>query len=145
MVYKTKNKFYLNSDDVWAIIENGGNIDSLYPEEWNKTVSIDESFLIPGEKYFWLKNNISDYAVTSLGRIISHIGKKPRQIIIVQMESKWVCQIRNKRVNITDELYKLGINLTRDDIENIYMEHKWNFYKYSGKTNSYTKYNERQK
>jgi len=73
----TKFAFYPSQDRAWHLIENGLDVELLYPEHMRQRlnnpnyIKYIESILMDGEQYILLDDNLYDYAITSLGRVVN--------------------------------------------------------------------------
>ena len=141
---KTKNKStarhcYIDPELAWQYIEMGRDVDDLYPEKWNVTYSLPKSYLLPGEKYHFLTNNLTPYAMTSLGRIFSCFNNQPKQLVPSVYKHSIIITLRDVKINVLGKLKEYGWNKNVVDVYDIYMTYRWKFYYYESGT--YTTYN----
>ena len=127
---KTKKGFYFDTEDVWTALYNNQSIDTLYPDSWDSKVELDEGTLKENEEYTRLEGNYENYVVTSLGRIFSLIGTKQKQLTPTIHTETVVFNISSKRFNIIETLDKYGWSKTPNELNNIYDQHKFKYYKY---------------
>lgn len=116
-LFKSKQfQIYLDPQKAWDIIENGRDIDELYPDSF-KTEEVKkinekaiENVLEEGEHFTLMKEFDYDYAITSYGRAYNcKIGRF----------------IAAHRVLKTDILY--SIRAKKVSLKQIFRDNKWKF------------------
>jgi len=127
----TSKKFqiYLNGDKFWELMENGKNLDELYPDHF-KTEIVDiqyhnymESILMPGEEYVLLPDDAYDYAMTSFGRIINCIFGTQVYIYISNQDAKVIARTYKGKMSKLFE--QQGWKFDIKEIMNNYDKYNW--------------------
>ena len=110
----TSQKFYvyLDAEKYWEYLENGKDIDELYPESFKTDIvnigynEFMKTQLHPGEEYVLLDDKQHDYAITSFGRtfnchsknqVWTYVGKENASVIV-----------RNKKIQLNDFFKQQG-------------------------------------
>ena len=100
-----KYSFYPSQQKCWELIENNLDIELLYPESMRQRlnnpsyIKYIESVLFDGEQYILLDNELYDYAITSLGRVINCKTKRSITSLFPAAKNNDVrIDIRNKKI-----------------------------------------------
>ena len=133
---------YVDSELAWEYIEMGKDIDELYPESWRRKITIPKSFLLPGEKYHFLTDDLAVYALTSNSRVISCATVRPRQMVptFLPYRVNLAGISGRKTINITAKLSEYGWSKSVSEVYDIYMKYRWKFY--LSENNTTTIYND---
>lgn len=135
---KSSKYVYLDSDLAWEYIENGKDLDKLFPDKWITKHKFPEHLLIKGEQYKFLEDNLSDYAITSFGRIFSFAQSIPKSLMPNIYSFTVGIQLRGKRVNIPNKMKEYNWPTTFEEIRYLYTKHKWPYYLYISEGNKET-------
>jgi hypothetical protein len=108
----------------WWLIENGLDIDLLYPEHLRaksdnpKYITYLESVLNNGEEYILLDDDLFDYALTSYGRVINCKTQncKVSSIMRSVKDNGVRVEIRNKKILLRPIFKEQGWSFDPDKI-----------------------------
>jgi len=127
----TSSKFqvYLDGERFWELIENGKDVDDLYPDHF-KTELVDVQYhefmkdkLLPGEEYVLLDDIAYDYAITSFGRIFNCIYGT--QVKVYFAKDDVLLIIRTYKSKMSKEFAKHGWEFDLEKLKKLYKKHKW--------------------
>lgn len=131
MSLRNKSKFhiYLDSDTFWEYLENGRDVDDLYPEHFKTEITdakyhdVMKSLIDEDEKYILLDEECDGYAITSKGKAYNcslgnqihvYISKHDLQIII-----------RKVKLNMSEVFAEQGWDFDLKKIKKQYEQNKW--------------------
>lgn len=128
---------YLDPNKVWEYIEMGKDVDELYPDHFKEEIYLKEqhnilkNILLPGEQYGYLDNEfVSDYVITSLGRIIN--SNRGKTVKLYYTKGTIYHSIRDMRVDTLEEMNKYGWISDTKTVKTNHKNNNWCF----GNTNS---------
>ena len=121
---------YLDPEKVWEYIELGKNVDDLYPDHFKEEIYLKEqsdtinAILLPGEHWGYLSNEfISDYVITSLGRIIN--SKRGKTVKLYYTKATIYHSVRDMRIDTLNEMTKHGWISDVETVKNNHRSNKW--------------------
>ena len=126
----SKFQIYLDGERFWELLENGKNIDDLYPDHFKEEITDKQHHdfmskqLLPGEKYVLLDDIAYDYAVTSFGRIFNCIYGTQVKVYFAKDDVGII--IRTYKDKLSRVFAKYGWEFDLETLRKLYKKHKWN-------------------
>lgn len=127
----TSQKFqiYLDGNRFWELLENGKDIDDLYPDHFKPEITDKQHHdfmatkLLPGEEYVLLDDICYDYALTSFGRIFNCIYGTQVKVYFAKDDAGVI--IRTYKDKMSKMFTKQGWEFDLDKVKRLYKKHKW--------------------
>lgn len=137
--YYTSKMFYvyLDGDKVWEYLENGKDVDELYPDNF-KLENIQQQYsaslsamMLEDEEFVLLEGWYSGYAITSMGRGFNVKNNKQIKGYIKANNSDVIFTIRNNKIFMKDLFKQQNWVYNSSVIYNNYINNGWKIQKYT--------------
>ena len=124
-----KFQIYLDGNRFWELMENGKDIDDLYPDHFKPEITDKQHHafmatkLLSGEEYVLLDDIAYDYALTSYGRIFNCIYGTQVKVYFAKGDVGVI--IRTYKDKMSKMFAKHGWEFDYEKLRTLYKKNKW--------------------